>query len=72
MLLHKLLESPVRRYITYAVAAMGVVLIAVSGYWTARHAWAKECGARDGSVRGGQTDRTRPTASSLTDSDGTV
>jgi len=38
--LHKLLEPPIRRWIVLATAAVAVLLVAISGYWTIRHAWA--------------------------------
>ena len=37
---HKLLGTPIRRWIVRAAAATAIVLVALSGYWTIRHAWA--------------------------------
>src|SRR6187455_3232119 len=37
---HKLLGTPLRRWIVGAAAATAIVLVAISGYWTIRHAWA--------------------------------
>ena len=37
---HKLLGMPLRRWIVGAAAATAIVLVAMSGYWTIRHAWA--------------------------------
>ena len=40
MLEHKLLGTPIRRWIVRVAAATAIVLVALSGYWTIRHAWA--------------------------------
>ena len=40
VLLHKLLAPPVRRWVFLAAAAIAIVMVALSGFWTIRHAWA--------------------------------
>ena len=40
MLEHTLLGTPSRRWIVRGAAATAIVLVALSGYWTIRHAWA--------------------------------
>jgi penicillin-binding protein 1A len=38
--LHKLLEPPIRRWILVGVTVAATIVVAVSGLWTIRHAWA--------------------------------
>ncbi len=40
VLLHKLLTPSVRRWVFLAAAAIAIVMVALSGFWTIRHAWA--------------------------------
>jgi 1A family penicillin-binding protein len=38
--LHKFLGSPIRRWVFLTFAAVAVLAVTVSGFWTVRHAWA--------------------------------